>query len=52
MNEPSLTVGLVPRRATRMVATHNYPGTALNRPTFPHVGLITKILNFHERKLM
>jgi hypothetical protein len=25
MPEPSLTVGLVPRTATRLVATHNYP---------------------------
>jgi hypothetical protein len=27
MFEPSLTVGLVPRVASRVVATHDYPGT-------------------------
>jgi hypothetical protein len=27
MFEPSLTVGLVPRTASRVVATHNYPTT-------------------------
>jgi hypothetical protein len=27
MFEPSLTVGLVPRIANRVVATHNYPAT-------------------------
>jgi len=32
MIEPSLTVGLVPRIANRLVATHNYPSAQLQNP--------------------